>query len=57
VGDVFLLEGGPRAGQLVDDLPSGYSTLPSPDEDVTIVIGQEFEADRAFWFPDDILFL
>jgi hypothetical protein len=46
---MFLLIGGPRAGQLVDELPGGYRVPPasSPDGDVSLF--EDFIARKATW--------
>jgi hypothetical protein len=49
---VFVLDGGPRAGQLVDDLPAGYRTESRPDGHRPVSLFEDFFADVAVWAGD-----
>jgi hypothetical protein len=46
---MYMLEGGPRSGQLVDDLPSGYSIAPDTDPAATYEVFGDFVATTARW--------
>lgn len=49
---VFVLDGGPRAGQLVDDLPVGYRTAPATEGRRPMPIFEDVFADVAVWGGD-----
>lgn len=46
---MYVLDGGPRAGQLVDDLPEGYAP-PEQASLAAVVIG-DIPASLAVWHP------
>jgi len=46
---VFLLVGGPRDGQLVDDLPRGYAVVPSPSRRPALTLFDDLVAEEAVW--------
>jgi hypothetical protein len=50
---MFLLIGGPRAGQLVDDLPSGYRRAPRDADGEAVEVFDGFAARHAVWGRDD----
>lgn len=47
--EVFLLQSGPRAGQLVDELPRGYVRFAAGESEDTAF--GEFTASPAIWEP------
>jgi hypothetical protein len=47
--EVFLLHNGPRAGQLVDELPRGYVRFAAGESEDTAF--GEFSASPAIWEP------
>ena len=50
---VFMLDGGPRDGQLVDDLPVGYERA-SQGRRSQVEIVEGLVAERAGWIPRDM---
>lgn len=46
---MFVLEGGPREGQLVDELPTGYMPVPADAGPVRVVLFEDFIARKAQW--------
>lgn len=46
---MFVLEGGPRGGQLVDELPTGYAPVDVGEEPVRVVLFEDFVARKARW--------
>lgn len=44
---MFVLEGGPRDGALVDELPDGYVACPPPGAEIELFDG--YVAHRSFW--------
>ncbi|MDQ1129323.1 hypothetical protein [Microbacterium sp. SORGH_AS_0888] len=46
---MFLLRGGPRAGQLVDDLPTGYSLLAERTSGPSQLVVGDIVAAVAVW--------
>lgn len=49
MGQVFLLEDGPRAGQLVDELPRGYAPADGSTKPREAMVFADFVAQRAVW--------
>ncbi|MCR2783783.1 MULTISPECIES: hypothetical protein [unclassified Microbacterium] len=46
---VYLLVGGPRARQLVDDLPRGYRLVASESGSGVVTIFEDLVAEEAVW--------
>lgn len=46
---MYVLEGGPRAGQLVDDLPEGYALEPAPTPGFPAAVIGDIPAATAVW--------
>ncbi|HET8927754.1 MAG TPA: hypothetical protein VFN24_07985 [Microbacterium sp.] len=46
---MFVLEGGPREGQLVDELPVGYAPIFADEEAARVVLFDDFIARKARW--------
>ena len=46
---VFLLVGGPRDGQLVDDLPRGYSAVPTGARSPVMTLFDDLVVQEAVW--------
>lgn len=46
---MFMLEGGPRQGQLVDELPLGYVAITGDDSAARVIIFDDFMARKARW--------
>lgn len=44
-----MLEGGPRQGQLVDELPLGYVAITGDDSAARVIIFDDFMARKARW--------
>lgn len=49
---VFVLDGGPRGGQLVDDLPAGYRSAGPCAPGRTVRLFDDVFADVAVWADD-----
>jgi hypothetical protein len=49
---MFMLSGGPRAGQLVDDLPTGYRLLGARHDGPAQLVVGDMVAAVAVW-PDE----
>lgn len=49
----YLLRGGPRDRQLVDDLPRGYRPAPELDMEVVRTRFEELQFDAAVWADGD----
>ncbi|MDQ1204576.1 hypothetical protein [Microbacterium sp. SORGH_AS_0862] len=45
---MYMLDGGPRAGQLVDDLPEGYALGDTRSAAAVVLVG-DIPAARASW--------
>jgi hypothetical protein len=48
---MFVLEGGPRDGALVDELPAGYQPCPPPGAEIELFDG--YIAHRSMWAGAD----
>jgi hypothetical protein len=46
---MYVLEGGPRAGQLVDDLPEGYALDATPGPSFPAAVIGDIPAATAVW--------
>ncbi len=46
---MFVLEGGPRQGQLVDELPTGYRPVIADAGPVRVELFEDFVARKARW--------
>ncbi len=46
---MFVLEGGPREGQLVDELPRGYAPVVADEGPMRVVLFEDFIARKARW--------
>ena len=46
---VFLLVGGPRARQLVDDLPRGYEPVPLAADEAEMTLFDDLVVQQAVW--------
>ncbi|MCR2812595.1 hypothetical protein NQ166_02045 [Microbacterium sp. zg.Y1090] len=46
---VYLLVGGPRARQLVDDLPTGYRPAPMPAGSDAMTLFDDLVVEEALW--------
>lgn len=49
---MFVLEDGPRGGQLVDELPTGYVPISADDGHAHITLFEDFAARKARWSGD-----
>jgi hypothetical protein len=50
---MYVLDGGPRAGQLVDDLPDGYALDSSSERSFAPVVIGDIPAAVAVWHASD----
>jgi hypothetical protein len=46
---MFVLEGGPREGQLVDELPVGYAPIAADEGSAHVILFDDFSARKARW--------